>query len=69
MQYAFDDPAVVSAMLDDWNTLGLDIFFLETPLRMDQVAEMGTLHAMVQASAAKSKVGPICVHYHHHATV
>ena len=37
VQYAFDDPRVVADMAAEWERRGLNVFFLETPLRMDQV--------------------------------
>ena len=40
----------------EWDSLGLNVFFLETPLRMDDVKEIGRLHEQLQASGTATKI-------------
>ena len=48
VQYAYEDPRVVAALVAEWRRRGLDIFFVETPLRMDLVEEMAELHRLIK---------------------
>ena len=63
VQYAFDDPRAVADMVKEWDRLQLDIFFLETPLRMDQIKEMAELHTMLCEDSADGKTPRVRVAY------
>lgn len=63
VQYAFDDPRAVADMVKEWDRLQLNIFFLETPLRMDQIKEMAELHTMLCEDSADGKTPRVRVAY------
>ena len=56
VQYAFDDADKVSEMIMEWENLGLDVFFIETPLRMDQISEIAKLHNILIENKCTTKI-------------
>ena len=56
VQYAFDDADKVSEMIMEWENLGLDVFFIETPLRMDQISEIAKLHKILIENNCTTKI-------------
>ena len=56
VQYAFTCAKKVAQMVLDWKRLNLDVFFIETPLRMEQISEIAYLHNILEENDCSTKI-------------